>query len=139
MKEINKKKFIDFLEFLKINISNSLKKSIKQDFEFFISMMIKYSLQTKSFENESEVKILLFGIIEQQKKKFNKIISEDVYNIIFEKLNEFFPVFPFDLEEYQFKKLMEKTFEEDCNNSYYFDLSKCVLRNNTSKKYYKYY
>lgn len=93
-----------------------------------------------NFEDESEVKMYLLDCLVYDKSQYSKIIKIktdlDIYEEIYDAINREFPVFPFTWEEYEFRKLMEKTFcEKKPYNKINANYPNYKLKNNI-KKYY---
>lgn len=139
--KINKEKFDKIISFIKHIHKKYLFKYLVRDFESKIQIFL--TVAGGYIQKPEEIKEYLYYVVERLKKEYQKILDlsnakvPDIYAKIYELINSEFDCFPQDLDEYNFKKLMQKTFNENKMNSIPAEYSGFYKNKNINKKMYK--
>jgi hypothetical protein len=114
--KIRHEKFIRIVEFIKkihsVYLFNFLHRSLYDK----LNGIVRLSFQ---FTSDESIKFYLLRCLEDLKSEYTKIFNlctkevPDIYKEIFDLINAEFPCFPHDWEEYNFKRLMDKTFSDN--------------------------
>jgi hypothetical protein len=120
-------------------LEEAIDKCFYRDLNSFCSLSRLTVSDTFLSQEPTKIKTYLFDFVDKIKNKYEKVVrtngERDIFADFCEIINTLFPfVFPIDLEEFQFRKLMEKTFLDKKINKMPY-LNKDEFKNKDIKKY----